>query len=251
MRVLAVDAFLVSWDTNTGGRMQSTFDVFNKAVKEGLNKIRGLPGAEMYQTKSPEVEVCAVQDLDTHLLICDWETDAIEASHRRSMGRFDTFDVIMVAGDADISPFDPRLYNLVVLSKMAYYSNKPYFSCGSAAIVDIYSICSKGRNYDIQGAGKLGYLRGLPRWSGRTAYVDGETGDLYQYDRRKKGWAAVANCGLHLLSKSRAVSKQFHVTETFAKSVQQRTNKTAIEVDSVILPDRDILTNIDAKFGKH
>lgn len=251
MKVLVVDAFFTSWSTNTGARMKSNFSIFQEMVCRALSKIPTMSGAEMYQTSPPELEVCAADDLESRLLVCDWEKVAIEESHRRAMARFDAFDIILVAGDSDTSPFDSRLTSVAVLCKMAYYSGKPFFICGAPAGTAIFSICCKGRSFDILGTGKASRMQSLPQCGDRAAFVD-EIGDLYQYDSKKSGWTARMNTGLHLQgTNSKSASKKLKATETFARSVEQRVRKTALEVDYVIVPDRDCLTTIKSMFSEH
>lgn len=245
-----MDCFLVSWATNTGARMKSTFSLFHEMVLAALKKVPALEGAEMYQTSPPEVEVCSVENLECSVLICDWERDAVEERHRRAMDRFDSFDIILVAGDSDTTPFDPRLAPLVTLSKMACYSGTPLCVCGAPALSTIYSICSKGQNFNFIGTGKASRLKKMSRYGDRAAFVD-ELGDLYHYDAKKGGWTAALNTGLHLLGTSRAASNTLKATEMFAKSVEQRVRNTSQEVDSVIVPDRDCLNSIKSCFSEH
>ena len=131
-------------------------------MQAALKKVsQEVDGAEVLcgSSNTPLVEVVSVEELDTKVLLCDWEAHAIEQEHRRALGRFDSFDLIFVGGDSDHSPFDPRLSNLLTLSKMAYYVDKPYISVGVPALTDVYSICSQGTLLDVISAGKLSALR--------------------------------------------------------------------------------------------
>ena len=246
MKVLIVNAFLESFTIkNTGARFKSSFSVFEEHVRAALKDCKC---AEILSTNKPLIEIVRVGDLDARVLLCDWETDAIEQKHRRALGHFDSFDLIFVGGDSNHSPFDNRLKNLLTLSKMAYYADKPYISVGVPALVDVYSICGKGRFLDVLGVGKVSALRDIGHLSPQAAYCDVETGDLYCYSVSDKGWEPVLNAGLHVESRS---VKTVKVAEKFKRPVEQRTRNTEMEPDSATLFDRDVLVKIDAKLQPH
>ncbi len=256
MKVLIVDAFLSSWSSNTGARMKSSFDVFEATVRAALKKgVKEVDGAEVLSTANNNalIEVVAVEDLDARVLLCDWETDAIEQKHRRALGHFDSFDIIFVGGDSNHSPFDARLKNLLILSKMAYYADKPYISVGVPALVDVVSICSKGTHLDVVGAGKLSALRKAKHDSPKAAYCDVETGDLYCYseERHLRAWRPILNTGLHVESRNVQTAPKLKVSEKFPRSVEQRTRNTSMESDSATLIDRDVLVKVETKLQTH
>ena len=72
-----------------------------------------------------------IDELDDYVL--DWEHEILEESRRVIAKRFDKLEMIILAGDESLKPWDPQARQLVVLMHMCNFVKKPILACGAGA----------------------------------------------------------------------------------------------------------------------
>jgi len=119
---------------------------------------------------------------------------------------FDHTDVVFVDGDANLLPWLPKAEKLRVLMRMIETTRKLVFaaSCGMQALVYLKA-CGHPIKRVINGHGKGGSLQDVQSLSPSELHklahdevlLDNTTGDVYQYDHKRREFTPVANVGVH------------------------------------------------------
>ena len=144
-----------------------------------------------------------IDELDDYVL--DWEHEILEESRRVIAKRFDKLEMIILAGDESLKPWDPQARQLVVLMHMCNFVKKPILACGAGAFHATYSLCTAGSQYDMINGVNGERLARLPTFKYYakgddqmpSGWLDYETGDVYQYDTERRCWRPAMNTGLN------------------------------------------------------
>ena len=131
MQVLIVDAFSMS----SVGR--SSFDSFKRVVTQTLSG--------KWKEKH-DIIVRRIDQLEDY--VCDWEHDVLDQSSKKRCAKFDKVDVICIAGDMKVCPWDPLFTKAITLLYMADRCQKPVVGAGAGAFAGIYCAATQGRACD-------------------------------------------------------------------------------------------------------
>ena len=148
--------------------------------------------------------ICKRQD-ELSDFILDWEHDYLDEKAKLHCRIFDRLDLIFIAGDMKILPWEPIATQLVTLIHMANKTLKPVFSCGSGAFASIYATCTRGNRFYILN-GPLGdSIDELPKFpyyspgngaAYPSGWLDSDTGDIYTYNTNTRSWVPTCNIGM-------------------------------------------------------
>lgn len=129
-----------------------------------------------------------------------------DARKVRNRQLFDHTDVVFVDGEANLLPWLPKAEKLIVLMRMIETTRKLVFaaSCGMQALVYLKA-CGHPIKRVINGHGKGGSVQDVQSLSPSELHklahdevlLDNTTGDVYQYDHKRREFTPVANVGLH------------------------------------------------------
>jgi len=253
MKVLIVDAFLNPSETAAHGRGKTGFALFHALVLSLLQGIPSIPGAAMFATSPPIIQVVKVLDLNKAKLYCDVES--IDADSKVVAENFDLIDIIFAGGDVT-DPFDPNLVQLITLCHMANLTNKPMFSCGGAALVEIVSLSGNGKKWNVLNGTNGSTLMDLPtfpfysssRGNFMSTFFAAESGDMYMF--QDGAWNPYCNVGLHRIGrKGKALCSRLR-TAPLNFSFDDHVKNTPKEVEA-ISADLDNKLYIDSKFIQH
>jgi hypothetical protein len=151
--------------------------------------------------------------------VVDWEHEQLQFTAQLNCEKFDELDFIFIGGDLSILPWEPKSTQVVTLIHMAKYTRKPLIATGYGAFSVIYTLATKGVRYNILNGPMGGTIDSLPDFpyygvgagAFPSGWLDHETGDIYTYDMKRKGWLPVCNTGIHFIATAgRPVSKQIH-----------------------------------------
>jgi hypothetical protein len=162
--------------------------------------------------------------------IVDWEHEQLGFNAELNCERFDELDFIFIGGDMCVLPWEPRSTQLTTLIHMCKYTFKPCVGIGYGAFCIVYALATKGKKYHILNGplgAKIDSLPEFPFYSASSTsaafpsgWLDHETGDIYSYDRLRRGWWPVCNVGIHFVSTAgREVSKDIHSPNRHEPSV--------------------------------
>ena len=136
--------------------------------------------------------------------VLDWETEALNEDAKSRASKFDSIDIICVAGDMQTCPWDPRYMKVVTLIHMANLVKKPVLGLGSGAFASVYACATNGARFHMLNEPYgLPYnkLATFPRYSKGTkafpsGWLNNETGDVFTYSEEYKLWKPVCNVGM-------------------------------------------------------
>ncbi len=253
MKVLIVDAF-VDEEPRTSARGKSSFAIFNAMVLSCLQNIQNVAGAEL---DKPILECCRVDELSSLNYLCDYENTLADINQKNASINFDSIDIIFVGGDSCTSPFDSRLTPLSILFHMANETDKPTFTCGGAALVDLLDHCT-GTIFNLlngNGGCELEKLSAFPVYASSvgsypSAFFDNETGDLYTYDVDRVLWKPIANTGLIRIPKSGKPPSSRYKNPSVQYSSYSHNKNTKNEIEALSV-DLEVVARINNKHLQH
>jgi hypothetical protein len=256
MKILVVDAFLAPADSSHG-RGKTGLSVFISMVKSSFKNAAASSGAELLSTYPPVIQIVGVQSLLDSNLICDGEWGLLDHYKENACKNFDSIDIIFIGGDSCTRPLDHRLSQLYVLCNMARKTNKPVFTSGGPALVEIVSLYGCGTIWNAingDGGSDLASLPLSPYDSSPdnavSVFYDAESGDLYTFNDSQRVWNPTYNLGLSRIARSgKMISPKFPLAELHL-AVEDHLRDTSQEMLTVEF-DHDKKIFIDKRFVQH
>jgi len=128
--------------------------------------------------------------------VFDWEYELLGESTKSVAKRFDKIDMVFLAGDCKVLPWEQKFNDLTLLLHMCNFVKKPVVAVGSGAFHALYALCTKGARFDVINGPQGNTLDRLPSYgayangsdSHPSGWLDNETGDLYSFERRRQSW---------------------------------------------------------------
>jgi hypothetical protein len=153
--------------------------------------------------ESPEIIVKRTNELYDYIV--DWEYSILVPTARTQTILFDKIDIIYLAGDTKIMPWEPSCFDLIILLHIFHLMNKPVLSLGGGAFAAIYASATQGVRFHMINGKIGGSLEQLPYQTTyfkgsnavRCGWLENETGDVYSFDRSSTSWVPTFNTGIY------------------------------------------------------
>lgn len=264
MKILVVNAFgLFSSDPcltksinsvhtiNCKKSKDNGFVVFCRLIAKALEQINVVLGY-----KAPIPPQCHIVSADNlNGIIVDWDNEILDDNSRSAALLFDSFDCVFIGSSTrKILPWDAKLAPLGKLMQMCNQTQKPCFTSGFCALLEIYVAALHGRRIGILNSYRGSALEKLPTfpvWAKRQGFLDNETGDIYTWGNNSE-WRPSCNIGIRIVSDSGEPTSARLAPRERSFAADQRMSKSNLDLTTCVIEcDGDAIVRINHCFLHH